>query len=84
MTTTVLDDGSKLESPFVVVGVGAKPNTDLFKGQLELLNEKPGGIPVRPSLCGRRYCWRPLLATLCGMGSGVAACMGQSCSTPPT
>ena len=30
----------------MVVGVGAKPNTELFKGQLDLLEDKPGGVKV--------------------------------------
>ena len=41
-----LKSGKKLEARLVVVGVGAKPNTDLFKGQLDLLEDKPGGIKV--------------------------------------
>lgn len=35
-----------LEAGLVVVGVGAKPNTDMFKGQLDLLEDKPGGVKV--------------------------------------
>ena len=41
-----LKSGKKLEAGLVVVGVGAKPNTDMFKGQLELLEDKPGGVKV--------------------------------------
>ena len=44
--TSVLKSGKKLESDIVIVGVGARPNTDLFKGQLDFLDEKPGGIKV--------------------------------------
>lgn len=33
----------------MVVGVGAKPNTDMFKGQIDLLEDKPGGIKVLSS-----------------------------------
>lgn len=45
--TSILKSGKKLESDIVIVGVGAKPNTDMFKGQIELLEDKPGGIKVR-------------------------------------
>lgn len=41
-----LKSGKKLEAGLVVVGVGAKPNTDMFKGQLDLLEDKPGGVKV--------------------------------------
>lgn len=41
-----LKSGKKLEAGLVVVGVGAIPNTDMFKGQLELLEDKPGGVKV--------------------------------------
>ncbi len=41
-----LKSGKKLEAGLVVVGVGAKPNTDMFKGQIDLLEDKPGGIKV--------------------------------------
>ena len=47
MTTTVLKSGKKLPSDMVVVGVGAKPTGDIFKGQLDFLEERPGGIKVR-------------------------------------
>jgi len=40
----VLKSGAKLEASLVLVGVGARPNTDLFAGQLELLAGPPGGI----------------------------------------
>lgn len=39
-----LKSGKKLEASLVVVGVGAKPNTEMFKGQLDLLEDKPGGV----------------------------------------
>ena len=42
--TSVLKDGTKLESDIVLVGVGARPNIELFKGQMDMLEEKPGGI----------------------------------------
>ena len=50
VTTTVLKDGTELESALVVVGVGARPNTELFAGQLDLLTGPPGGIKVDASL----------------------------------
>jgi hypothetical protein len=54
--TSVLKDGSKLESDIVLVGVGARPNVELFKGQLDLLEERPGGIKARAGLaCGGGY-----------------------------
>lgn len=51
VTTTVLKSGEKVESDIVLVGVGARPNVELFKGQLELLEERPGGIKVRTYWC---------------------------------
>ena len=45
-----LKSGKKVEASLVVVGVGAKPNTEMFKGQLELLEDKPGGVKVSPVL----------------------------------
>ena len=47
VTHAVLKSGEKVEADMVLVGVGARPNTELFKGQLELLEERPGGIKVR-------------------------------------
>ena len=44
--TSVLKSGKKIESDIVIVGVGAKPNTEMFKGQIDLLEDKPGGIKV--------------------------------------
>ena len=44
--TTVLKSGKRLQSDMVVAGVGAKPTIDLYKGQLDLLEERPGGIKV--------------------------------------
>lgn len=41
-----LKSGKKLEASLVVVGVGAIPNTEMFKGQLDLLEDKPGGVKV--------------------------------------
>lgn len=48
--TTVLKDGTELESALVVVGVGARPNVELFTGQLDLLEGPPGGIKVDSKL----------------------------------
>lgn len=45
-----LKSGKKLEASLVVVGVGAKPNTEMFKGQLDLLEDKPGGVKVNSQL----------------------------------
>ncbi|KAK9853360.1 hypothetical protein WJX84_010829 [Apatococcus fuscideae] len=45
-----LKDGGSLPADLVVVGAGAKPNTDLFDGQLDLLEEKPGGIKTNAQL----------------------------------
>ena len=46
MKTSILKSGKKIDNDIVVVGVGAKPNTEMFKGQLDFLEEKPGGIKV--------------------------------------
>lgn len=54
MTKTVLDNGDELESALVVVGVGARPNTQLLKGQLDVEDQKPGGIPVGLTLIPNR------------------------------
>ncbi len=42
----MLKSGKKLPSDMVVAGVGAKPTGDIFKGQLDFLEERPGGIKV--------------------------------------
>lgn len=44
--TSVLKSGKKLESDIVIVGVGARPNTEMFKGQIDFLEDRPGGIKV--------------------------------------
>ena len=46
VTTTVLKSGEEIESDIVVVGVGARPNVELLKGQVDLLEDKPGGVKV--------------------------------------
>lgn len=47
MTRAVLKSGEKIEADIVLVGVGARPNTELVAGQLDLLQERPGGIKAR-------------------------------------
>jgi monodehydroascorbate reductase (NADH) len=46
VTAVKLKDGRVLEADIVVVGVGARPLTTLFKGQVD---EEKGGIKV--SVC---------------------------------
>ena len=46
VTHAVLKDGTKLEAQLVIAGAGARPNVELFEGQLELLKDKPGGVKV--------------------------------------
>jgi len=46
----VLKSGEEITSDIVVVGVGARPNVELLKGQVDLLEEKPGGIKVNGKL----------------------------------
>lgn len=41
-----LKSGAKIDASLVLVGVGARPNTDLFAGQLDLVQGPPGGIKV--------------------------------------
>lgn len=43
MTTVKLKDGRVLDADIVVVGVGGRPLTSLFKGQIA---EEKGGIKV--------------------------------------
>lgn len=50
MTAVKLKDGRVLDADIVVVGVGARPLTILFKGQVA---EEKGGIKV--SLCPMHY-----------------------------
>jgi monodehydroascorbate reductase (NADH) len=47
---TLLKNGTELESTLVIVGVGARPNVELFTDQLELLQGPPGGVKVDSSL----------------------------------
>ena len=39
-----------MDADIVIVGVGARPNTELFKGQIDFLEDKPGGIKVELAL----------------------------------
>ncbi len=55
VTHAVLKNGTRLECSLVLVGVGARPNADLFAGQLELLQGPPGGIKVNGHL--QVCCW---------------------------
>lgn len=55
MKTAVLKSGEKIEADLVLVGVGARPNVELFKGQLELLEERPGGIKARPGKFAKKF-----------------------------
>jgi len=50
VTHTLLKGGGELESSMVVVGIGARPNVELFKDQLDLLQGPPGGIKVDSNL----------------------------------
>ncbi|KAI4375333.1 hypothetical protein MLD38_013216 [Melastoma candidum] len=43
VTTVILTDGTRLDANMVVVGIGIRPNTSLFEGQLTL---EKGGIKV--------------------------------------
>jgi len=36
VTTVILDDGEKLEASIVIVGVGSRPNVELFQDQVEM------------------------------------------------
>ncbi|KAK9857184.1 hypothetical protein WJX84_003040 [Apatococcus fuscideae] len=45
-----LKSGGTIPADLVVVGAGAKPNVDLFEGQLDLLEDKPGGIKTNAQL----------------------------------
>eukprot|EP00891_Asterochloris_glomerata_P001822 jgi/Astpho2/1822/Aster-00354 len=50
ITQAQTKNGKMLEASLVVVGVGARPNTGLFKGQLDILDKAPGGIKVNSQL----------------------------------
>ena len=52
VTAAVLKSGGRLECSLVLVGVGARPNTDLFAGQLELI--QVGGC--QPAARGGMHC----------------------------
>lgn len=44
----MLNTGEKLQCDLCLVGVGARPNLDLFKDHLDMLDDKPGGVKVGP------------------------------------
>lgn len=46
----ILKDGTRVPADMVVVGVGIRPNTELFKGQLAM-QEPGGGLRVNAHLC---------------------------------
>lgn len=48
VSQVVLKNGDKLPAQLVLVGVGARPCTDLFKGQLDM--QPDGGLTVDASL----------------------------------
>jgi monodehydroascorbate reductase (NADH) len=44
--SATLSDGTNVECSLVIVGIGARPNVELFAGQLDTLSAAPGGIKV--------------------------------------
>ena len=50
VTHVVLKSGEKIEADLVVSGVGAKPMLDLYQGQVDTLDDKPGGIKVSQAI----------------------------------
>ena len=59
VTEVKLKDGTVLEADIVVVGVGGRPLTALFKGQVE---EVKGGIKVRSTCIDHQLLFFGLLA----------------------
>jgi monodehydroascorbate reductase (NADH) len=51
VSCAVLKSGGRLPASLVVVGVGARPNSELLDGQVELIQGPPGGIAVNARLC---------------------------------
>ena len=76
VTAAALKSGGRLEASLVLVGVGARPNTDLLAGQLELVQGPPGGIKVNSNLQVRFF-----LLTDPAFGAG-AACQASASATP--
>ena len=46
VTTTILDDITDLESRLVLIGAGSSPRSELFKGQVDLQEDRLGGVKV--------------------------------------
>jgi len=44
--SATLSNGANVECDLVVVGIGARPNVEVFVGQLDTLSAAPGGIKV--------------------------------------
>ena len=59
--TAVLNTGEKLQCDLCLVGVGARPNLELFKDHLDMLDDKPGGVKAKPIL----FLAAPEAAQLC-------------------
>ena len=57
VTTAVLKSGEEIESDTSVAGVGARPNVELLKGQVDLLEDKPGGVKVQMSAHAHWQVW---------------------------
>lgn len=74
VTHAVLKDGTKLEAQLVVAGVGARPNTELLQGQIDLLEDKPGGIKVIGSAASLP-CLLSVVVCMCRLqAAACAAC----------
>ena len=46
VSKVVLKSGKELPCDMVIAGVGAKPTGEMYKGQLDFIEERPGGIKV--------------------------------------
>jgi len=46
VSKVALKSGKELPCDMVIAGVGAKPTGDMYKGQLDFIEERPGGIKV--------------------------------------
>lgn len=56
----MLKSGARVPASLVVVGVGARPNTELLAGQVDLLQGPPGGIKVDGHFRVRALWWLAL------------------------